>query len=384
MVKFLKISILVIVAILACIIFTSYIIWLRYPTVKLNILVLDKTVHNLNYSQHRSFIWVLNNSKILKRDGSNYNVASDYYGFQPITPISEKQYNIQRITLETIDSLAISNDVAYITDTYGVYFNEWFRGFRKGGENSVIEGGINQNDFLFMKGMKERNKLLIGEYNILWGTTSDLNRYKTEELFGIRATGWCGKYFPSLDTINNDELDELSHKYKSESGKTWDFSGSGIVLINRNRVVVLEANHLESLYPVIYTSDSLQKFYNLPAEIGFQNWFEINTAPDSMKIISQFKLKLSHAGKQIFDELGLMPEFPAVSCYNKNGKNIFYFSADFSNNKVITFFSRMANSRKMLKKITFDEKKAFFNEYYFPLLENILLKYSEKISTSSK
>lgn len=379
MVKIFKICLLALIGLIALIIIASYIIWLTYPSVKLNILILDKTVHNFKYSQHRSFIWMLNNARILKSDGGNYNVSNDYYGFQPLKPLSDKQYNIKRITLETVDSLSDFNDVAYFTDAYGVYFNEWFRGFRRGGENSVIEGGINQSDFLFLKTMKDKNKLVIGEYNILGGATSELNKYKTEELFGINSSGWYAKYFTSLDTSESEELLGIAEKYRLESQNEWTYKGSGIVLVKQNRVVVLENEiHLNNAKPLITCSDSISKAYMIPVSIAFTNWIEINSVPDSVETLATFNFDLTDKGRETLIELGLDHVFPAVSSYNKKGQHIYYFSADFSNNNVITFFSRLANSRKLLKNITFDEQKVFFNEFYFPLTEQILLKYAQQ------
>ena len=172
-----------------------YITWLGYPKKEINLYILDKTVKDMEYSKHRSLTWLLNNSRFTQSNGDNYSVSEDYYGFKPQ---DNKQYEIKRISLEQIDSLSNCYDALYYVDTYGVYFNEWFRGFRKGqgGENSVIEGGINQNDYLFLKTMKDKKKLIIAEYNVLSAPTSELIKYKTEEVFGISATGWIGWRHP--------------------------------------------------------------------------------------------------------------------------------------------------------------------------------------------
>ena len=227
------------------------------------------------------------------------------------------------------------------------------------------------------KTRKEKRKLVIGEYNILWGTTSELNRYKTQELFGIIPSGWCGKYFPSLDTSDNDELVELALIYAAESQKKWNFTGSGIVLSNRKKVVVLQNEiHLNDPLPVISVNDTYAKQYGLPSEMAFCNWFEVNTLQDSITAMAIFQIKLSREGQAIFEELGIPASFAAVSAYTQNGQNLFYFSGDFSNNKVVSFYSRLANSRKALKLFTRNEQKLFFQNFYFPLIENILLQYS--------
>ena len=62
-------------------------------------------------------------------------------------------------------NLAEKNDAVYFTDTYGVFFNDWFRGINKSRKSRKIYGGLNNNDFLLLKEMKDRNKLIIMEYN---------------------------------------------------------------------------------------------------------------------------------------------------------------------------------------------------------------------------
>ncbi len=51
--------------------------------------------------------------------------------------------------------------------------------------------------------MKDRNKLVILEYNSFDYPTAAFDSYRTQERLGITFTGWTGKYFSSLDTTKN-------------------------------------------------------------------------------------------------------------------------------------------------------------------------------------
>jgi hypothetical protein len=378
--KKLKTIVIAILGLLISVLLISYIIWLGYPKKDINIYILDKTVHDFSYAKHRSLFWLLNNTRIMKPDGSNYNIGNDYYGFHPLKPLSDCQYEIKHISLEQIDSLSNVYDAAYYADTRGVYFNEWFRGFRQRGENSVIEGGLNQNDFIFLKAMKEKGKLIIGEYNILEPPTSDLIGYKTEELFGIHSTGWAGKYFKSLDSSNTDIPANIINLYKSNNNGQWPFTGEGIILKNAYLVIVLQPEiHLNSSVPIITSSGELAEKYNLPANIEYYNWFEMISANDTATVISNYQLNLTGTADSIFRVNGLKPIFPAIVAFNDGKYRTCYFAGDYATNPVWTIFARLANSRKILNYITIDKEKKFFQQFYFPLVENILGDYSREL-----
>ncbi len=372
--KAIKIILLGVAFLVFFILIGLYVIWFFYPKKELNLYVLDKTVKDFSYSNHRSLFWVLNNSRITKRVGSNYNYRKDYYGFFPLRPLSDRQYEIKSVAIEHIDSIANAYDALYYCDTYGVYFNEWFRGFKSGDENSVIDGGLNQNDFYLLKMMKEKHKLIILEYNTVGPPTSDLIKYKSDILFGIRHTDWIGKYVSNLDSSNHLELPkEIVSKYLNQNIGPWHFKGPGILLTNNSDVIILQKKiHLVIEKPFIYSSAKSQKKYRMSDKTAYLNWFEIVNCADTDEIVSNYRLILTHAGDSVLRANNLPSSFPAIIAYQSNGANLFYFAGDFANNKVAGFYAKLANSRKFLARLTSDERKLFFYNFYFPLMESIL------------
>ena len=89
-----------------------------------------------------------------------------------------------------------------IADTYGVFFNDWWTGINKSRKSRKLYGGLNNNDFLLLKEMKDRNKLIIMEYNSFDFPTAQFESVRTQEKLGIVFSGWSGKYFSSLDTTS--------------------------------------------------------------------------------------------------------------------------------------------------------------------------------------
>lgn len=381
--KLLKYFIVATLAIILLLFTVSYIVWLGYPKTYLNIYVLDKTVPDFKYEKHRALFWVLNNARIVKPNGKNYKIGHDYYGFHPLRPISDYQYDIKRILLEQIDSISDVYDVAYYTDTRGVYFNEWFKGFRRSGENSVIEGGLNQNDYLLLKTMKEKGKLIIGEFGILGTPTSDLISYKTELLFNIHATGWWVRYFHSLDSNNVEIPYHVIERYKAEHGGKWPFTGEGIILTNNSTTLVLEPKkHLNVNYPKLVTDENFRATFQLPSNIDFTGWFEIIVPGDSVSVVANFQLNLTSEGDSLVKSYGLSSIFPAIVVDHPRRIRTCYFAGDFASNSLPSLFTQMANSRKWLKGITSNKQKLFFQNYYFPFMEKLLKTYAIEIKNN--
>jgi hypothetical protein len=374
--KTVKILLIGIAVIIIGTILVSFIIWLSYPVKKINLYILDKTVKDFSYREHKSLFWVLNNSKFVNSAGDEYNFKHDYYGFHPIPPLIDRGYDIKRISLEQIDSFANVYDGLYYADTYGVYFNEWYMGFRQNGrDNSLIEGALNQNDYLFLKAMVNLHKLVICEYNTLEAPTDDLLRVRTENLLGISTTGWIGKYFSSLDS-SNDKIPKMYIKnYTSNNNGNWPFKNSGILIANNNGgIIVLESE--KSLYsdkPIIIANEKNIKKYHIPDHINYTNWFEIINAGNSTETIAKYQLNVNAQGESLLNSNNLRSAFPAVIVNKANPT--YYFAGNFANNNISIIPARMANSRKILRKFSFDDNHIFFYNFYFPLVESITNDY---------
>lgn len=100
---------------------SPYWLWNIKPTTTLNVLIVNKTVPDQTYREHGGLVWLLNQQKYVKQNGSRYDVKTDYVGFVPTT----KQERPWPTSLQ-------SYDVIYVADTYGVYENDFTTEKRKG------------------------------------------------------------------------------------------------------------------------------------------------------------------------------------------------------------------------------------------------------------
>ena len=378
-------TIVIIILILCLIPVASWLIWNIKPSKPINIMVLNKTVLGLERKEHRAIFWLLLNDKYVKDDNKVYRMEKDYYGFHPIKPLKSRKYEVKRIKLEEINDLVSKFDVAYYSDTYGVFFNEWFRRQSGQGKGTLIEGGLNNNDYLFIKGLHDQGKLLIAEYNFIAPPTIQLVRKKAEELLGIKWTNWTGRYINELDPAKSKDLpDWIVGIYKKRNDGEWPFTGAGIVLVNEpaQQVAVLQADkHLENGVPEIQTTGYGLETYHLPETVHYPHRFDIMDE-QSNEVIAEFKLHVNIEGKAVLDEFNLPSRFPAVLESN-TGSPFLYLAGDYSDYPVRMWTAKLQGIRTFQKVFYTNKENStsrFYWTYYVPLLSQVLTNYQTSLT----
>jgi hypothetical protein len=370
---------IIVLAVLLILPAVSFLRWAFQEKKPVNVVILDKTVPTLDRLGHRSFVYIMTNDRFVKKGkGGSLSASKDYFGFVPLRPVREKQFRKRDFRLTELLDLAENNDALYYTDTYGVFFNDWYQGIKKARRSRKLYGGLNNNDYLLMSEMKKREKLVLVEYNTFDYPTADLERFKTEELLGIASKKWMGQFYQSLDTVSTQGVpDWMPALYRKQTQKPWTFSKPGVVLLNENNILVLEeGKHLTSPMPVITTASPFTEKYNLPQLVTFANSFDI-IDPGKNTVVSYFKLNTTPEGDTLLTENDLTSVFPAVVQDPEKGRT-FYFSGDFANNDVPFWTSRFMNMDKkasLLYSENENDGKRFFWLYYKPLITGIFSEY---------
>jgi hypothetical protein len=382
-----KKTLLIVVIILAVLIALPVINLIRwtFQTKKpLDIIIVDKTVPTLEREKHKPFNYILTNERFVKKEKkSSYSYVKDYYGFSPKRPLREKQWDRNDYRLTDLINLAEKNDAVYFTDTYGVFFNDWYKGINKSRKSRKLYGGLNNNDFLLIKEMKDRNKLIIMEYNSFDYPTAQFESVRTQEKLGISFSGWTGKYFSSLDTTGKDFPIWMTAMYRKEYRKPWTFTKPGIVILKEKDIIVLEeGTQLKNAMPHIITEKEYCEKYGVPGSVAFDKWFDI-IDPIENKIVSKFKIETTAVGDTLLADNNLLSEFPAV-IQEPVSQRIYYFSGDFANYDAPYWTSRFVGVDK-LKGILYSDKpddtRRFFWLYYKPLINGIFTDYYNSLKT---
>ncbi len=376
---------LAILAVLLLIPAVSFIRWAFQEKKPIDIVILDKSVPTLDRLGHRSFIYVLTNGRYVRGEkGGSFSAARDYYGFEPLRPVREKQFRKKDFRLTELIDLAENNDAMYYTDTYGVFFNDWYQGIKKTRRSRKLYGGLNNNDYLLMVEMKKRDKLVILEYNTFDYPTAPLEKFKTEELLGITSSGWMGQYYRTLDTVTQQAVPAwMPALYRKQYREPWTFTRPGVVLLKDNSIIVLEeGTHLATALPMIRTTGTAAGQYGLPEMVSFTNSFDL-IDPGRNNVISEFVLNTTPAGDTILMANDLKPVFPAVT-QEPLARKTYYFSGDFANNSVPFWTARLRNIERSGKALLYSDKpedpRRFFWLYYKPLINSIFGEYQAELA----
>jgi len=376
----LLIIIIILVALLAFPLY-SVVKWAFQEKKPMNILVLNKTVPALDRLTHRSFFWILNNERFVDSEKkSSYSFRNDYYGFYPLKPLRERQHRKKDYRLAELIELAESNDAVYFVDTYGVFFSEWYQStVNRVRRTRKIYGGLNNNDQLLLAEMQLRDKLVVLEYNCFDFPTADLEKYKVEQMLGVKSTGWTGKYFESLDTTSSADFPLwMTGMYRKFYREPWTFTGPGIVLVKTREIVVLElGKHLTAPMPLIETPAEKAEKYGVIGTVPFTGWFDV-IDPMESEVISQFTLPTTAAGDSLLSQNFLAGSFPAITV--DPAKHLtYYFAGDFATNK-IRYSTSYLSKQGFLMKTYYSEKdvndpRRFFWLFYKPLVTSIFSDY---------
>lgn len=342
--------------------------------------IIDKTVLTTKGQEHISLTWILNHERYTKTSTQSYNISKDYFGFFPLADEKFRLKGLERFSENQLQQLSSDADVAYFTDTYGIFRNEWFKRGKDTERSGMLYGGLSNEDLVLLQGMKEKKKLIITEFNTIGSPTKTENRNKFEKLFSMNWTGWTGRYFDSFDTTVNKELPRwLINDYKRDNGGKWNFKKSGIAFVNLNdQVVILEdSTSLKNPIPQIITGIYGHEQLGLPQQIKYPFWFDV-IKPDYRvnQAVSKFQIQVNANGKRLMQQSGIPSEFPAVLMYKGNDYGFYYFSGDFCDNPVgiITSYFKGIEYFKWLfyDKENLSERASFFWNFYNPLMTHVL------------
>ena len=153
--------------------------WLFAPKKKMVMAIIDKTEISNKGQEHVSLSWVLNHERYTKTPNKPYHVSNDYFGFFPQEDEKFRLKGLERFNEQQLEQLSNDCSVAYFTDTYGVYKNEWFSHKANTERSGILYGGMSKEDIRFLQKMKEKKKLILTEFNTIGSPTQT----ETRELF---------------------------------------------------------------------------------------------------------------------------------------------------------------------------------------------------------
>lgn len=366
----------------------SFLIWTALPSSPLDVIVVDKTVPNTQYREHKSLFWIFDYLKINKSSGESYNVEEDYFGF---FPNGQKDFGIVKDLKSKrkteIDSLVSKNDLVYLADTYGVYEDDFDPDY-DGALSRKLYGGMDVSEIQLIASAKEQKKTLIAEYNAMASPTPLLIRAEFERQLGVKWTGWIARFFDELDSLENNELPQwLREQYVIQHGK-YDLSGPGIVFVKDTGEIeaFLSGRDVVNSTPLIRTQKLNKAGFKLPELVPYPDWFDIVLIERDYQVISYFDIGPTVDGAKRLRKMGLPRFFPASIVRTKDGAKQYYFSGDYADFGgalgTPKFYGLPFFWRALHVATDYTDRKSFFWNYYYPLMTQILQEEKKKRSKS--
>jgi hypothetical protein len=357
-----------ILAVILIIIASPFVYWKVQESKTLKVVIIDKTVPDSTYREHKGFMWILNNLKIKNGDSNTkFDYDKDYYGF---FPLANEKYTIKEIP----ENLGKPN-LIYITDTYGVYNEDFYESKDAGNRSKIIYGGTKASEVASIKNALDNNTI-IGEFNILASPTDNKVREEIQDIFGLKWEGWIGRYFADLSNKNTEIPNWMRENYANQQGEKFDFKGAGIVFVNSDDTIVVLRQDVElgKGFNKINFTDSAKNEFQVKNNVNYYYWFEVTKANADTEVLASYKIDVRKEGKQLLDKHNLPSEFPAVA-RKKGPYTSYYFAGDFADsNSTPNMYS--ASGMQLLNKITtFEEdtnQNYFYWNVYYPLIKNVL------------
>jgi len=359
-----------------------WVAWKLTPKRRLTAAIIDKTVLDTKGQEHISLDWVLNQQRFTKNSRSLYDPRQDYFGFFPGKDERFRLKGLERFSSEGLQRLASDIDLAYFTDTYGIYRQEWYPSAASAQRSGLLYGGMSGQDILLLREMKARRKLIIAEFNTIGSPTPDGIRDSFEQLFQIRWTGWTARYFSSLDTGTNKELPRwLIGQYCDQHGHSWPFHREGIAWVHQSGKIEIteDSTDLSSPEPEIEATAEGREKLGLPERTPYPFWFDV-IEPDSSRVVNQpmarFVIHVNTRGAALLGRSHIPASFPAVLHHGGPDYRFYYFSGDFCDNP-LSFYTSYFKGAGLFGSLFYDsqdpaDRKGFFWNFYRPMMTHIL------------
>ncbi|MGB0166085.1 MAG: hypothetical protein ACPF8V_04455 [Luteibaculum sp.] len=346
----------------------------------MGVTIIDKTVPNEEYFEHKAFNWILHYERITKpEDNKFYSFITDYWGFDPREHPKAVWRDWDSYSKNQLDSIANRSDLMYITDTYGVYYNEWILNKYKTEHSPLIYGGLRRNELYVMEKIVEQDKPLYAEFNTFASPTGGYVRERAQELLNVKWTGWTGRYFHELDSAKNPELPRwLIQGYMEQHNFEWPFEGPGLAFVHESeRIEVLDPDFglINDPMPVMEVPEDFADRYGTITSVIYPYWFEV-TFPRQLtdaKSMGRFFINTTPQGDTLLKSMGIPNVFPSI--IKSRGGKTWYFCADFADNLVpygASYFKKIHWIRGLLYTPAPLDRKRFFWEFYRPLMTTIL------------
>lgn len=357
---------------------TPLILWWVMPESPWRVRVIDMTAPHPNYREHDALFWVFNYNKVIPPGTQRTWVDdNDYIGYYPEpSDFDRGVFYTRRIGPDDLRGV----DMLYIADSYGVYVNDYddeVNELTHLDYSRLIFGGFSDDEAQLIESFHKSGRAVVAEFNTFASPTNLTARRRLEKLFGVRWTGWAGRFFTDLDDKDSVPVWARRH-WQIHYNEAWPHKGPGWLFAHEDtRIFVLlepgDAEPRALRITDIKEDDPITA--GLYDNVPFYFWFDVNELMEGTELLARYQFHLTKSGRAIMKEFGLPLTWPAVVRTSKQPLCL-YMSGDFTDLKVQTgphtiwgyaWYKRIGRFSEHYR-----DQTAFYWQFYVTLLSNII------------
>ena len=330
--------------------------------------VYDKTIPNGKVREHTGLFWFLKQKKVVPLEGSTFAYDTSYYGLH-----WDGNGNYEEKPLPALSEKA---DLLYIADTYGIYRNEQVGIVPDAEVSNLIYGGLTQTDVNSIRDFlnTDRANTVVAEYNSFGTPTHPYVRSQMESLLQTKWSGWVGHYVKDLAEEGRTVEWERT-RYEKISGRTWDFTGSGYVLVDEETdILILDEHDIGKKGNELTFTAKGTELTGLSSAVPYRGLFDIVSTLADAEILANYALDVTENGLAKLQAKGLEPMFPAIIRNETAFHTTYYLSGNYAalNYKPRFYFWEGVIARmQKVPDTKLDSSDSFYWKTYIPLLDGI-------------
>jgi hypothetical protein len=363
-----RIKLLLFLVAVTLVVLSPYLFWLLQKPRPFRVVILDKTVPNNSYREHKGLSWFLNNQKLTQDGGKPYDPAHDYYGF---FPLEDKKFKIKPLPKPLPKA-----DMVYVADTYGVYTREYYREIDDGDFSRKIYGGLQASEAASIEECVRNGATLVAEYNAFATPTDRYTRERFSNLLSVRWTGWAGRYF--LDMTKGVEVPVWAvRRWEAEFKKPWPFKGPGMLFAHESGDQLVLERHKDFQAGACHLaiSDAGATFLGSKSDVTYNYWFDVLDLRPGAELLAKYDLDMTKEGLEKLRKKGIPEIFPAFVTGKRPGHPTYYFAGDYVDNNRIPRLYALAGLTWLKSWSTMDSymnQDAVYWKFWVPAMKKIV------------
>jgi hypothetical protein len=344
-----------------------FLLWQLKSKSELDVLIVDKTVPDQTFREHKGLMWLLNQEKYVRSNGQSYQLENDYVGF---VPDKNNGYKIRPLP-ENLDKYSL----IYLADGYGVYEEEFHEDTITGERSKQIYGGMTNDEILKISDtVYKHGTTLIAEFNTFASPTTEEVRQEFYQLLNLSWSGWIGRYFQDLS--GSEVPVWVKENYESQNEVAYEFTGSGYVFVDKNdKVVILDKNDTNGTGVLFAFTDQGREFFKDDVTVNYNYWFDVISYQNEDEVLATYSLAVNNEGIKKLRENGIPDVFPAVIHHKNTVYESFYFAGDYADEAELPTIHQtfgLTTLRKWLTPNSSNSTQPFYYKAYIPMMSKIL------------